>query len=117
MRHLLLAAVAVAALSGTAYAEGNGEPFPGVDAAVTSPAGTSMTARMQDPYHYAAPTTAIRLGSNSGVTARMQDPYHFSTPDQVVSLTSSNNPTEATASIGTPGSQAQGLVAPTATHG
>ena len=116
MRHLLLAAAAAAALSSTAYAEGNGEPFPGVDAAVTSPTGSSTSARMQDPYHYAAPMTAVSVGSR-GTSVRMQDPYHYSAPDQFVSLTGSSNPTEATASIGTPGSQAQGLVAPTTTRG
>ena len=118
MRQILFAAVAFISLTGVAFAEGegNGEPFPGVDAAVTSPMGNNMTARMQDPYHYSAPAASTQVGANRYVSTRMQDPYHFSVPDRTVSLNGRNDPSEAIASPGMPGSVAMGLAAPN-THG
>ena len=120
MRTLLLAAtVAAFGLSTAAFAEGegNGEPFPGPDAAVTTPVGNGIVARAQAPYHYAVPTTARRIdGSASYVTAN-QDPYQFRNPGMVMTTGQANMVAQAPASAGSVNSTAQGLVAAQGTHG
>ena len=111
MRNILLAAAAVLSLSATAYAgEGNGDPFPGPDAAVTSAVGNGITARGQDPFHYAAPTEAARTDGYKYVT-KSQDPYQFHVTDRVLMGQAPNTVALAPASNASPSSKAQGLIA------
>lgn len=118
MRYLHLAAAAVCCLSSAAYAgEGNGEPFPGPDNALNTVVGDGVTARMQDPFHYAAPTTVYRYGASPAYATRMQDPYQFRRPDQVIMGQGPSTVARAPASNASPPSTAQGLAAPEGTHG
>ena len=117
MRTLLIAATALLAVSSAAYAEGNGEPFPGPDAGINTPVGSGISTRMQDPFHYSAPSTVYNYGTSPTYTARMQDPYQFRAPDQVIAGQATATVAQAPASNGSVGSKAQGLVATQGTHG
>lgn len=115
MRNRLLASIAAiglsaVGLSGIAHAEGegNGDPFPGLDASVSSPVGNGVTARSQDPFHYAAPTTAYQYGSHPVYLTRMQDPYQFHAPDRIILGQTPNAVAQAPASAGSVTSKAQG---------
>lgn len=95
MRRLVIASVALIGLSaGMAYAgEGNGDPFPGPDAAVTSRIGRSpYVAKDQDPYQFRTAGVSTRVGSYKLSIAHDQDPYQFRVVGSVV-----GSPTSAVA--------------------
>ncbi len=88
MRAILLASVTVlVASTGLAFAgEGNGEPFPGPDFAVTTRTENARLAmKGQDPFSFAAGSTAMRLGgSYKAAQAKNQDPFPFSATPGVI---------------------------------
>ncbi len=80
MRNLLIASVALIGLSATAaYAgEGNGNPFPGPDAAVTSRIGSHPYAtKDQDPYQFRVAGTTSQVGSVKLSVDHSQDPFQY----------------------------------------
>ncbi len=96
MRTFLFATAAVMCLSATAaYAgEGNGDPFPGPDATVTSRIGRQTTvAKDQDPYQFRMAGTITRVDSYKLNVNHDQDPYQMRVAGTVV-----GSPTSAMAS-------------------
>ncbi len=88
MRTILLASVTVLiASTGIAFAgEGNGEPFPGPDFAVTTRTDNATLAmKGQDPFSFAAGNTSMRLGGTyKQAQAKNQDPFPFSATPGVI---------------------------------
>ena len=85
MRNFLIASIALIGMTGAAFAgEGNGEPFPGPSAEVTTRTDNAVYVHQnQDPYQYRAASGA------TSVTAAMvghkdQDPYQLRMAGQVV---------------------------------
>ena len=102
MRHLLLASSILVSLSGVAYAQGEGEPFPGPNATVTSPAGNGITARSQDPFHYTAPTVTYNYGAKPSFATRNQDPFQFYGPGLMVGRGAPSAVAQAPAGVSVP---------------
>ena len=115
MRSLLLATAALFGLAHAAYAgEGNGEPFPGPDASVTTNVGTPVYAHKdQDPFQYRVTGPATSMGGYKPLANKSQDPYPFRVPDQVVTLHAPvTGPVSGTATT----SNGQGGARPMAEH-
>ena len=85
-----IAAIAVTAsvglpLGAALAGEGNGEPFPGPDAMVTTKVGTPVYAhKNQDPFQFSAPATSMSMTEYKPLSSKAQDPYPFHGPDTVV---------------------------------
>ena len=88
MRTILFASAAVFfATTGLAFAgEGNGEPFPGPDFAVTTRTSDAHLAmKNQDPFSYAAGGTTMTLGgSYTQAASKNQDPFPFAAAPTVI---------------------------------
>ena len=88
MRNIFLAGVAMLGFVGAAYAgEGNGEPFPGPSAEVTTVTGqVKYGMNSQDPYQYrvaGAPTTVTNF---KAVATKDTDPYQYRVAGQTIKL-------------------------------
>jgi hypothetical protein len=80
MRSLLIASVALLGLSASAaYAgEGNGDPFPGPNAAVTTtPSAHPYATKDQDPYQFRVAGATTRLEGVKLSIDHSQDPFQY----------------------------------------
>lgn len=119
MRHLFLAAVAVTALSTAAYAEGDSEPFPGPNAAVTSTISKPVYAHKdQDPFQYRIVGSPTKIASFNPVVHKDQDPYQYRVAGQVIQMNAPvTGPQSGTAIAATTRGIATPTVAGPGTHG
>lgn len=111
MRNFIIVGMAFLGMAGAASAgEGNGEPFPGPTAVVTTVTTNAVIAhRDQDPYQYRIGGTATNV-TMAAVTHRNQDPYQFRMAGQMVRTgVPVEGPQSGTASAST----TRGLTAPT----
>lgn len=115
MRSLLLATIAVFGLSGTVYAgEGNGEPFPGPDASVTTDVSKPVYGhKSQDPFQFYVPGVSTSVSNLKPLAGRSQDPFPFHAPDTVVALHGPITGPQSGTALTTTG---QGPTQPTAEH-
>ncbi len=120
MRHLLLAAIAATAFTTAAYAgEGDSEPFPGPNAAVTSNISAPVYAhRDQDPFQYRIAGSPTTIASFNPVVRKDQDPYQYRVAGQVIQMNAPvTGPQSGTAVASTTRGIATPAVAGPGTHG
>jgi hypothetical protein len=87
MRILLIAGVALLGLSASAaYAgDGNGEPFPGPDAAVTTKVDPhGIVSGNDDPFHYYGSGTPVSTGGFKLNANNPDDPFPYKTAGTVI---------------------------------
>ena len=87
MRALLFASAAILGFSASVAmaGEGNGDPFGGVDAAVTTHVGANPTVpKSQDPYQFHAADSVTQMNHYTAMAGTSTDPFPFRGRNQVI---------------------------------